>query len=46
VDPLELPANVEFGAVETDSVPGQANDLTLPQAENKDQNVCGIQRAR
>lgn len=43
-DPLEPPANVEFGDVEVDSSPGQANYLALPETQDQDQDIGGIQR--
>ena len=41
---LELLAHVQLGGVEVDLVPGETEDFTLAQAEDEDQDECGVER--
>ena len=43
-DALQLPADIEFGAVEVHRAPGQPDHLTLAQTQDKDQHIGGVER--
>jgi hypothetical protein len=38
-----LLANVQFGGIEVDPIPGEPQYLTLAQAQHDDENVSGVQ---
>jgi hypothetical protein len=41
-DALELLADIQLGGVEADHFPGKAEQLTLAQAQNQEQDVSGV----
>lgn len=40
---LELFANVQFCTVEADPLPGEPEEFTLPQAQDQDQHIRGVE---
>jgi hypothetical protein len=43
-DPLQLLVDVNLGCVSADVGPGQPENFATPQAQDEDQDVCGVQR--